>query len=224
MRAHAAAAKMVPRLSSSATWRARRGERARARQRFGGAAQVHQPPVPLRRRRARTLRRGRTPGRRVGEAQGRRPAADERLRARGSRVLLFSQSFRRSTCCRTTSAAPRLGLRAPRRLGALRGAAAATARFKLAAARPSSSSSSSSGAFVFLLSTRAGGVGLNLTAADTVILYDSDWNPQMDRQAVDRVIASGSAPRARRPPDVMKSRRGLIARRAKLNARFGLMR
>ncbi|XP_042014942.1 ATP-dependent DNA helicase DDM1-like [Salvia splendens] len=39
---------------------------------------------------------------------------------------------------------------------------------------------------IFLLSTRAGGLGINLTAADTCILYDSDWNPQADLQAMDR--------------------------------------
>ena len=45
--------------------------------------------------------------------------------------------------------------------------------------------------FIFLLSTRAGGLGLNLMSSDTVILYDSDWNPQVDLQAMDRVHRIG---------------------------------
>jgi len=45
--------------------------------------------------------------------------------------------------------------------------------------------------FVFLLSTKAGGLGINLTAADTVILYDIDWNPQNDKQAEDRAHRIG---------------------------------
>jgi SNF2 family DNA or RNA helicase len=40
--------------------------------------------------------------------------------------------------------------------------------------------------FCFILSTRSGGLGMNLTGADTVIFYDSDWNPAMDAQAQDR--------------------------------------
>ncbi|KDQ25239.1 hypothetical protein PLEOSDRAFT_1066398 [Pleurotus ostreatus PC15] len=44
---------------------------------------------------------------------------------------------------------------------------------------------------LFLLSTRAGGLGINLTAADTVIFYDQDWNPQMDIQAQDRAHRIG---------------------------------
>ena len=47
------------------------------------------------------------------------------------------------------------------------------------------------GAPVFLLSTRAGGLGINLTTADTVILFDSDWNPQIDLQAIDRAHRIG---------------------------------
>mmetsp|Transcript_40687 Transcript_40687/g.90456 ORF Transcript_40687/g.90456 Transcript_40687/m.90456 type:complete len:1088 (-) Transcript_40687:511-3774(-) len=45
--------------------------------------------------------------------------------------------------------------------------------------------------FVFLLSTRAGGLGINLATADIVVLYDSDWNPQMDLQAMDRAHRIG---------------------------------
>ena len=53
--------------------------------------------------------------------------------------------------------------------------------------RPGSSKS------IFMLSTRAGGLGINLFTADTVILYDSDWNPQQDLQAQDRAHRIGQA-------------------------------
>lgn len=42
-----------------------------------------------------------------------------------------------------------------------------------------------------MLSTRAGGLGINLTAADTVIFYESDWNPTLDLQAMDRAHRLG---------------------------------
>ncbi|EXJ60262.1 adenosinetriphosphatase [Cladophialophora yegresii CBS 114405] len=45
--------------------------------------------------------------------------------------------------------------------------------------------------FVFLLTTRAGGLGINLTTANIVVLYDSDWNPQADLQAMDRAHRIG---------------------------------
>lgn len=44
--------------------------------------------------------------------------------------------------------------------------------------------------FVFLLCTRAGGLGINLTAADTCIIFDSDWNPQNDLQVTTRSTSS----------------------------------
>ena len=44
---------------------------------------------------------------------------------------------------------------------------------------------------IFMLSTRAGGLGINLTGADTVIIYDIDWNPQNDIQAMDRAYRIG---------------------------------
>ncbi|PIA34541.1 hypothetical protein AQUCO_03700074v1 [Aquilegia coerulea] len=53
------------------------------------------------------------------------------------------------------------------------------------------SESNQQGAFVFMISTRAGGVGLNLVAADTVIFYEQDWNPQVDRQALQRAHRIG---------------------------------
>jgi len=45
--------------------------------------------------------------------------------------------------------------------------------------------------FIFLMSTRAGGLGINLQTADTVVLYDSDWNPQVDLQAIGRAHRIG---------------------------------
>ena len=52
--------------------------------------------------------------------------------------------------------------------------------------------------FCFLLSTRAGGQGINLTGADTVIIHDLDWNPQLDVQAEDRAHRIGQTRAVRR--------------------------
>ena len=45
--------------------------------------------------------------------------------------------------------------------------------------------------FAFILSTRSGGLGINLIGADSVIFYDTDWNPAMDAQAQDRAHRIG---------------------------------
>ena len=105
----------------------------------------------------------------------------KRLRAQGSRVLIFSQMsrlldiledycvFREYKYCRidgSTAHEDRI---------------AAIDEYN----KPDSEK------FVFLLTTRAGGLGINLTSADIVILYDSDWNPQADLQAMDRAHRIG---------------------------------
>lgn len=57
--------------------------------------------------------------------------------------------------------------------------------------------------FLFLLSTRAGGIGINLAAADVVILYDSDLNPQLDLQAMDRAHRIGQKKTVRRNIEIL---------------------
>lgn len=53
--------------------------------------------------------------------------------------------------------------------------------------------------FVFLLCTRAGGLGINLTAADTCIIFDSDWNPQNDLQVNTQENLPDATPRFLKP-------------------------
>lgn len=96
-----------------------------------------------------------------------------RLKENGHRVLIFSQMVRcldilEDYLCQRRYPFERIDGRVR---GNLR--QAAIDRF----------SKPDSDRFVFLLCTRAGGLGINLTAADTVIIFDSDWNPQNDLQA-----------------------------------------
>ena len=100
-----------------------------------------------------------------------------RLKRRGNKVLIFSQmtrmldliedflSQRRFSNCRIDGSVPWQERKE---------------------AMDHFNTSSADDAFVFLLSTRAGGLGINLVSADTVIIFDSDWNPHADLQAMDR--------------------------------------
>jgi len=97
-----------------------------------------------------------------------------KLKANGHRVLIFSQMVR----CLDILEDYLIYMKYPfeRIDGRIRGPfrQAAIDRF----------SKPDSDRFVFLLCTKAGGLGINLTAADTVIIYDSDWNPQNDLQVI----------------------------------------
>jgi SNF2 family DNA or RNA helicase len=97
-----------------------------------------------------------------------------RLRAEGRKLLIFSQFTRMLDLLEDYLHLARLPCE--RLDGSVAGPArqASIDRFQRGGAEQ---------AFVFLLSTRAGGVGINLTAADTVVIFDSDWNPQNDVQA-----------------------------------------
>jgi len=100
----------------------------------------------------------------------------DRLRAAGSRPLIFSQW---TSCLDLLGCLmDHLGLRFLR----LDGNTQVAERLQLC----DEFNDPDRGVFAFLLSTRAGGQGLNLTGADTVILHDVDFNPQIDRQAEDR--------------------------------------
>ena len=116
-----------------------------------------------------------------------------KLKAGGHRVLLFSQSTRMLDILQDFLAYR--GMSYERLDGSVRSEERWTAvqHFQRSASlsRSASLNSTDGGAFVFLLSTRAGGMGLNLVSADVVILYDSDWNPQADLQAIGRAHRIG---------------------------------
>ncbi|KAI3898843.1 hypothetical protein MKW92_042752, partial [Papaver armeniacum] len=116
----------------------------------------------------------------------------QKLHNAGHRVLLFSQmthtldilqdylELRKYTYARLEGS-----VRAEERFGAVR-------RFSERPVKGTSNSQNDhNGAFVFLISTRADGVDLNLVGADTVVFYEQDWNPQVDKQALQRVHRIG---------------------------------
>ncbi|KAK4536739.1 hypothetical protein CDCA_CDCA09G2764 [Cyanidium caldarium] len=116
---------------------------------------------------------------RLVQAAGKLALADRllpRLRQRGHKVLLYSQF---TTMLDVLEDYLRLRGHKYCRIDG-------TVKFEERIQQMEAFNAPESDIFIFLLSTRAGGLGLNLQAADTVLLYDSDPNPQMDLQAMDR--------------------------------------
>ncbi|XP_077235394.1 SNF2 domain-containing protein / helicase domain-containing protein [Tasmannia lanceolata] len=116
----------------------------------------------------------------------------QKLRTEGHRVLLFAQMTRTLDILQDflelrgyTYERLDGSIRAEERFAAIRSFSKQTVEHVL------KNQTNQDGAFVFMISTRAGGVGLNLVAADTVIFYEQDWNPQVDKQALQRAHRIG---------------------------------
>ncbi|VDB94391.1 unnamed protein product [Peniophora sp. CBMAI 1063] len=114
-----------------------------------------------------------------------------RMKERGSRVLIFSQMSRMldilEDCCLFRE-------------------------YKY-----SGSTVPDSEKFIFLLTTRAGGLGVNPTTADIVVLYDSDWNPQEDVQVMDhahRIVLERAAQKLRLDQPVIQQGRQTAQKQA----------
>ncbi|XP_053355695.1 chromodomain-helicase-DNA-binding protein 2 [Clarias gariepinus] len=104
-----------------------------------------------------------------------------RLRERGNRVLIFSQMVRMLDILADYLAMKRYPFQ--RLDGSIKG--------ELRKQALDHFNAEGSEDFCFLLSTRAGGLGINLASADTVVIFDSDWNPQNDLQAQARAHRIG---------------------------------
>ena len=104
-----------------------------------------------------------------------------RMKERGHRVLIYSQFTTLLDLLEEWLSARQWGYQ---RIDGSVGGAERQSRIDQFNRRPADN-------FVFLLSTKAGGLGINLASADTVIIYDSDWNPHNDLQAQARAHRLG---------------------------------
>eukprot|EP01018_Ginkgo_biloba_P001772 Gb_15026 [translate_table: standard] len=118
----------------------------------------------------------------------------QKLHAEGHRVLLFAQMTRTLDILQDYLELRRYSyerldgsVRAEERFAAVQSFTGQNSRLQ----ESSNTNADDIKAFVFLISTRAGGVGLNLVGADTVIFYEQDWNPQVDKQALQRTHRIG---------------------------------